>query len=72
MNNHLSPQLIVHKKKRTTPYGVGNPCPVFEQVQKVVALNQLMRSPTPLNTWISLSYVHVHLFIINFRMSATM
>ena len=34
-NNHLSPLIIKHKKKKTTTYDVGNPGPGLKQAQHV-------------------------------------
>jgi hypothetical protein len=44
--NHISPQLIEHKKKITT-YDVGNPAPGFEQAQQCGRVKPVNRIQTP-------------------------
>jgi hypothetical protein len=46
MNDHLSPKLAEHTKKKTTTYDVENPGP--GQAQNMAGLNRLIISQPPL------------------------
>jgi hypothetical protein len=50
-NNHLSPQLIEHNKKKTTTYDVENPGPGLGQTQNVGF--KLVSEILTLDNWIS-------------------
>ena len=55
MNNHLSPQIIKHKKR---PYDVGNPGTVWGQAQTCDRVEQINGIPTLCLRYLDLKQQH--------------